>query len=153
MDCRQTQESVLLSSQVYRELICVPYLAKFVIFARSHDPVEARLRCFCVTDDKMDKSLEQQENFREVARSRDVEVSRHGSGSREWAPQADSAASAGPGGQSHLRRLLREPGPTHQEWPAPPLQLLRLQGEQAGALHQGNWMTNWMEPPVTLATR
>lgn len=76
MDCRQTQESVLLSSQVYRELICVPYLAKFVIFARSHDPVEARLRCFCVTDDKMDKSLEQQENFREVARSRDVEVRR-----------------------------------------------------------------------------
>lgn len=76
VDCRQTQESVLLSSQVYRELICVPYLAKFVIFARSHDPVEARLRCFCVTDDKMDKSLEQQENFREVARSRDVEVRR-----------------------------------------------------------------------------
>lgn len=86
VDCRQTQESVLLSSQVYRELICVPYLAKFVIFARSHDPVEARLRCFCVTDDKMDKSLEQQENFREVARSRDVEVRR--APPRLWRPLA-----------------------------------------------------------------
>lgn len=49
-------------------------MAKFVIFAKTHDPIEARLRCFCMTDDKMDKTLEQQENFTEVARSRDVEV-------------------------------------------------------------------------------
>ncbi|XP_063012935.1 ankyrin-2 isoform X3 [Melospiza melodia melodia] len=74
IDCRQTQESVTFASQVYREIICVPYMAKFVVFAKSHDPIEARLRCFCMTDDKVDKTLEQQENFAEVARSRDVEV-------------------------------------------------------------------------------
>ncbi|XP_036002053.1 ankyrin-2b isoform X27 [Fundulus heteroclitus] len=74
IDCRQVQESVNFSTQVYREIICVPYMAKFVIFAKSHDPIEARLRCFCMTDDKIDKTLEQQENFSEVARSRDVEV-------------------------------------------------------------------------------
>ncbi|XP_063042465.1 uncharacterized protein LOC134436989 isoform X4 [Engraulis encrasicolus] len=74
IDCRQAQESVNFSSQVYREIICVPYMAKFVIFAKTHDPIEARLRCFCMTDDKIDKTLEQQENFVEVARSRDVEV-------------------------------------------------------------------------------
>ncbi|KAM9836590.1 ankyrin-2b [Aulostomus maculatus] len=74
IDCRQVQESVNFSTQVYREIICVPYMAKFVIFAKTHDPIEARLRCFCMTDDKMDKTLEQQENFTEVARSRDVEV-------------------------------------------------------------------------------
>uniref|UniRef100_A0A8K9X527 Ankyrin 2 n=1 Tax=Oncorhynchus mykiss TaxID=8022 RepID=A0A8K9X527_ONCMY len=74
IDCRQVQESVNFSSSVYREIICVPYMAKFVIFAKTHDPIEARLRCFCMTDDKMDKTLEQQENFTEVARSRDVEV-------------------------------------------------------------------------------
>ncbi|XP_064199731.1 ankyrin-2b isoform X27 [Anguilla rostrata] len=74
IDCRQIQESVNFSTQVYREIICVPYMAKFVIFAKTHDPIEARLRCFCMTDDKMDKTLEQQENFTEVARSRDVEV-------------------------------------------------------------------------------
>ncbi|XP_045140192.1 ankyrin-2 isoform X33 [Echinops telfairi] len=74
IDCRQTQESVTFTSQVYREIICVPYMAKFVVFAKSHDPIEARLRCFCMTDDKVDKTLEQQENFAEVARSRDVEV-------------------------------------------------------------------------------
>ncbi|XP_043368972.1 ankyrin-2 isoform X46 [Dermochelys coriacea] len=74
VDCRQIQESVTFASQVYREIICVPYMAKFVVFAKSHDPIEARLRCFCMTDDKMDKTLEQQENFAEVARSRDVEV-------------------------------------------------------------------------------
>uniref|UniRef100_A0A671YAU7 Ankyrin 2 n=1 Tax=Sparus aurata TaxID=8175 RepID=A0A671YAU7_SPAAU len=74
IDCRQVQESVNFSTQVYREIICVPYMAKFVIFAKTHDPIEARLRCFCMTDDKIDKTLEQQENFTEVARSRDVEV-------------------------------------------------------------------------------
>ncbi|XP_075890000.1 ankyrin-2b isoform X4 [Nelusetta ayraudi] len=74
IDCRQVQESVNFSAQVYREIICVPYMAKFVIFAKTHDPIEARLRCFCMTDDKIDKTLEQQENFSEVARSRDVEV-------------------------------------------------------------------------------
>ncbi|XP_051993153.1 LOW QUALITY PROTEIN: ankyrin-2-like [Xyrauchen texanus] len=74
IDCRQIQESVNFSTQLYREIICVPYMAKFVIFAKTLDPIEARLRCFCMTDDKMDKTLEQQENFTEVARSRDVEV-------------------------------------------------------------------------------
>lgn len=59
---------------LYRELSAVPYMAKFVVFAKMNDPVESRLRCFCMTDDKVDKTLEQQENFTEVARSRDVEV-------------------------------------------------------------------------------
>lgn len=74
IDCCQGQESVPFATQVYREIICVPYMAKFVVFAKSHDPIEARLRCFCMTDDRVDKTLEQQENFAEVARSRDVEV-------------------------------------------------------------------------------
>ncbi|XP_059893683.1 ankyrin-3-like isoform X1 [Gadus macrocephalus] len=60
--------------QVYRDLICVPYMAKFVVFAKMNDAVESRLRCFCMTDDKVDKTLEQQENFEEVARSKDIEV-------------------------------------------------------------------------------
>ncbi|XP_041722356.2 ankyrin-3 isoform X6 [Coregonus clupeaformis] len=73
-DCHQIPETVVLASQLYRELICVPYLAKFVVFAKMNDPVESRLRCFCMTDDKVDKTLEQQENFEEVARSKDIEV-------------------------------------------------------------------------------
>ncbi|XP_030642768.1 ankyrin-3-like [Chanos chanos] len=72
--CQQIPETVSLASQLYRELICVPYLAKFVVFAKMNDPVESRLRCFCMTDDKVDKTLEQQENFEEVARSKDIEV-------------------------------------------------------------------------------
>ncbi|XP_035258975.1 ankyrin-3 isoform X13 [Anguilla anguilla] len=73
-DCHQIPETVPLASQLYRELICVPYMAKFVVFAKMNDPVESRLRCFCMTDDKVDKTLEQQENFEEVARSKDIEV-------------------------------------------------------------------------------
>ncbi|XP_071294748.1 ankyrin-3 isoform X13 [Agelaius tricolor] len=73
-DCHQVLETVGLATQLYRELICVPYMAKFVIFAKMNDPVESNLRCFCMTDDKVDKTLEQQENFEEVARSKDIEV-------------------------------------------------------------------------------
>ncbi|EDO45487.1 predicted protein, partial [Nematostella vectensis] len=60
---------------IYRKLAAVPYLAKFVVFAKlSADGTEARLRVFCITDDKMDKTLEGQTGFVEIARSRDVEV-------------------------------------------------------------------------------
>lgn len=44
------------------------------MFAKRIDPLEARLRVFCMTDDKEDKTLEHQEHFTEVAKSRDVEV-------------------------------------------------------------------------------
>lgn len=49
-------------------------MANFVVFAKRIDPMEARLRVFCMTDDKEDKTLEHQEYFTEVAKSRDVEV-------------------------------------------------------------------------------
>lgn len=60
---------------LYRELMAVPYMAKFVIFAKMSEAREGRLRCYCMTDDKTDKTLELHENFAEVARSRDIEVS------------------------------------------------------------------------------
>lgn len=50
-------------------------MVKFVVFAKMNELREGRLRCYCMTDDKMDKTLEQHENFTEVARSRDIEVS------------------------------------------------------------------------------
>lgn len=56
------------------EAIHVPFMANFVVFAKRIDPMEARLRVFCMTDDREDKTLEQQEHFSEVAKSRDVEV-------------------------------------------------------------------------------
>ncbi|RZC42889.1 Death domain containing protein, partial [Asbolus verrucosus] len=62
------------SDDACREAIHVPFMAKFVVFAKRVDPLEARLRVFCMTDDKEDKTLEHQEHFTEVAKSRDVEV-------------------------------------------------------------------------------
>ncbi|XP_055272624.1 ankyrin-1 isoform X3 [Moschus berezovskii] len=73
-DCPRTAEAVNFATQLYKELTAVPYMAKFVIFAKMNDPREGRLRCYCMTDDKVDKTLEQHENFVEVARSRDIEV-------------------------------------------------------------------------------
>ncbi|KAM8974400.1 ankyrin-1 isoform 2-T2 [Pelodytes ibericus] len=73
-DCPRTAEAVSFSSQLYRELSSVPYTARFVVFAKMSDGREGRLRCYCMTGDKLEKTLEQHENFTEVARSRDIEV-------------------------------------------------------------------------------
>ncbi|XP_029018014.1 ankyrin-1a isoform X14 [Betta splendens] len=73
-DCPRTAEAVAFANLLYRELSAVPYMAKFVVFAKMNELREGRLRCYCMTDDKMDKTLEQHENFTEVARSRDIEV-------------------------------------------------------------------------------
>uniref|UniRef100_A0A3P9H8M9 Ankyrin 1, erythrocytic a n=1 Tax=Oryzias latipes TaxID=8090 RepID=A0A3P9H8M9_ORYLA len=73
-DCPRTAEAVSFANLLYRELSAVPYMAKFVVFAKMNELREGRLRCYCMTDDKMDKTLEQHENFAEVARSRDIEV-------------------------------------------------------------------------------
>ncbi|XP_029915623.1 ankyrin-1a isoform X1 [Myripristis murdjan] len=73
-DCPRTAEAVSFANLLYRELSAVPYMAKFVVFAKMNEIREGRLRCYCMTDDKMDKTLEQHENFTEVARSRDIEV-------------------------------------------------------------------------------
>ncbi|KAM8828616.1 uncharacterized protein ank1b isoform 2-T2 [Spinachia spinachia] len=73
-DCPRTAEAVTFANLLYRELMAVPYMAKFVIFAKMNEAREGRLRCYCMTDDKMDKTLELHENFSEVARSRDIEL-------------------------------------------------------------------------------
>ncbi|NWY60016.1 ANK1 protein, partial [Chionis minor] len=73
-DCPRTAEAVHFATMLYKELTAVPYMAKFVVFAKMNDSREGRLRCYCMTDDKIDKTLEQHENFTEVARSRDIEV-------------------------------------------------------------------------------
>ncbi|KAM4634336.1 uncharacterized protein ACJ7VT_022808 [Polymixia lowei] len=73
-DCPRTAEAVTFANLLYRELMAVPYMAKFVVFAKMNEVREGRLRCYCMTDDKMDKTLELHENFTEVARSRDIEV-------------------------------------------------------------------------------
>ncbi|XP_015834172.2 titin isoform X6 [Tribolium castaneum] len=74
MDCRNVGDATKMATELYREAIHVPFMAKFVVFAKRVDPLEARLRVFCMTDDKEDKTLEHQEHFTEVAKSRDVEV-------------------------------------------------------------------------------
>ncbi|XP_071481694.1 uncharacterized protein [Diadema antillarum] len=74
MDCKEIDQASNFARELYQELKAVPFMAKFVVYAKTHDPVEGRIRVFCVTDDRSDKSLEQQENFKEVARSKFVEV-------------------------------------------------------------------------------
>lgn len=62
------------AQEIYRHLIQVPFMAKFVIFAKRRDINEANVRAFCMTDDNEEKTLEVQEHYSLVSRSRDVEV-------------------------------------------------------------------------------
>ncbi|XP_024080621.1 ankyrin-3-like isoform X3 [Cimex lectularius] len=74
MDCRNVSNATNMASQLYNEASHVPFMAKFVVYAKRVDPLVARLRIFVMTDDREEKTLEHQENFTEVAKSRDVEV-------------------------------------------------------------------------------
>ena len=74
MDCTNVRDSTRMAANLYNEIISVPFMSKFVLFAKRRSITEARLRIFCMTDDKVEKTLEGQEHFVEVARSRDVEV-------------------------------------------------------------------------------
>ncbi|KAG8141220.1 hypothetical protein E2320_006867, partial [Naja naja] len=51
-DCPRTAEAVHFATLLYKELAAVPYMAKFVVFAKMNDGREGRLRCYCMTDDK-----------------------------------------------------------------------------------------------------
>lgn len=74
VDCSDTNNCVSNATELYRELNVVPFVSKFVVFAKRRAPKKGQLRVFCVTDDKLEKTLESQERFLEVARSRDIEV-------------------------------------------------------------------------------
>ncbi|CAJ0931051.1 unnamed protein product, partial [Mesorhabditis belari] len=74
MDCQTPRDAARMAQEVYNEAIAIPYMAKFAVFARRTFPVEGQLRVFCMTDDKEDKTLEKQEHFKLIAKSRDVEV-------------------------------------------------------------------------------
>lgn len=63
-----------MAPDLYSQLVAVPFMSKFVVFAKRDDASSAKLRLFCMTDDRIEKTLEGQEQFREVARSRDIEV-------------------------------------------------------------------------------
>ncbi|VEN62626.1 unnamed protein product [Callosobruchus maculatus] len=74
MDCRNISDAAKMATELYNQAAHVPFMAKFVVFAKRISPLESRIRVFCMTDDKEDKTLEHQEHFTEIAKSRDIEV-------------------------------------------------------------------------------
>jgi len=74
VDCQNASEAVRMAPDLYSELVAVPFMSKFVVFAKREDVTSAKLRLFCMSDDSIEKTLEGQEHFTEVARSRDIEV-------------------------------------------------------------------------------
>jgi len=74
LDCPQVSECTRLSTELYQDVIAVPFVSQVVVFAKRRSMVEAHLRVYCVTDDRLDKTLETREHYREVARSRGIEV-------------------------------------------------------------------------------
>ncbi|XP_022217448.2 ankyrin-3 isoform X4 [Drosophila obscura] len=74
MDCRNIADAGRMATELYTYMAQVPFVVKFVVFAKRISYTEAKFSVFCMTDDKEDKTLEQQEYFTEVAKSRDIEV-------------------------------------------------------------------------------
>ena len=65
-----------MATELYKNSILVPMFSRFVVFSKrlQSNPQEACLRVFCVTDDKVEKTLETQELFEEIATSKTIEV-------------------------------------------------------------------------------
>ncbi|XP_017056773.1 ankyrin-3 [Drosophila ficusphila] len=74
MDCRSIVDAGRMATELYGHLAKVPFVVKFVVFAKRISRTEAKFSVFCMTDDKEEKTLEQQEYFTEIAKSRDIEV-------------------------------------------------------------------------------
>lgn len=74
IDCREIGNATKFAGELYQEAIHVPFMAKFVVFGKHSEQNEAQLRVFCMTDDKEEKTLENQMHYSEIAKSRDVEV-------------------------------------------------------------------------------
>ncbi|VDL94864.1 unnamed protein product [Schistocephalus solidus] len=72
--CPEVTSTVPVAMRLYDEVASVPYMGKFIVFAKRPEVDEALIRCFCITDDKVDKTLECQEGFDLVAASNEVEV-------------------------------------------------------------------------------
>merc|ERR1719402_1090750 len=58
MDCQDVNSATRMATELYREAIYVPFMAKFCVFSKRHEMLEARMRVFCMTDDKEEKTLE-----------------------------------------------------------------------------------------------
>lgn len=74
MDCQNVNEATKMATELYREAIAVPFMSRFIVYAKRHDLNESKLRVYCITDDKEEKTLELRENFVLVAKSKEVEV-------------------------------------------------------------------------------
>lgn len=74
IDVQGVSDVLKLAHDIYREASAVPYMSRFVVFAKRNEPNEALARVFCITDDKENKTLEMQEHFIEIAKSKEVEV-------------------------------------------------------------------------------
>ena len=74
MDCQNVSEATKMATELYREAIAVPFMSRFIVYAKRYDLSEARLRVYCITDDKEEKTLEMRENFITIAKSKEVEV-------------------------------------------------------------------------------
>ncbi|XP_020709511.2 ankyrin-2-like isoform X2 [Athalia rosae] len=75
MDCRNIGEVPKMATELYRESLFVPFVTNFVIYSKRMDIIEATLRILCMTDGKEGlHTLERQEEFVEIVKSRDVEA-------------------------------------------------------------------------------
>jgi hypothetical protein len=74
MDCQNVGEATRMATELYREVIAVPFMSRFIVYGKRHDVAEAKLRVYCITDDKEEKILETRENFTILAKSKEVEV-------------------------------------------------------------------------------
>ena len=74
IDCQNYNEATRMATELYREAIAVPFISRFIVYAKRHEVNECKMRIFCVTDDREEKTLETRENFDLIAKTKEIEV-------------------------------------------------------------------------------
>ncbi|XP_022242294.1 ankyrin-3-like [Limulus polyphemus] len=69
LDYRQSNSASKYASELYREVISVPFMAKVAVFTK-----QSELQVFCITDDKEENALEIHKHYIQTTECKDVEV-------------------------------------------------------------------------------
>lgn len=74
MNCQNVNDATKLATDLYREMLLVPFDVRIVVLGKRLDPLEGRLLVMTITDRYAYETLLQQEHYTEVAHSTSVRL-------------------------------------------------------------------------------
>lgn len=74
METSNSREITDVANRIYEQLSHVPYMGTFRLFAKRTDMNEVNIHCVCSLDERIRTFPEVVQNYKEVAKSKPIEV-------------------------------------------------------------------------------